>query len=154
MGCGTRVGMVPGAVVDGSVEEVWAGYRAYLLSERGVRETTAAGYEADARLFLCVAMGSEGVGLERLTAAEVSGFLVRECEARRVTAAVRLVTVARSVLRRQTRPLPTLRHAPRVPGSAVTMPTDSRTKTPLSRKNPHPLSPTRHNKTLGMRGVR
>lgn len=99
MSCGTRVGAVPGAVVDGCVEGVWAGYRAYLLSERGVRETTAAGYEADARLFLCAAMGSEGVGLERLTAAEVSGFLVRECETRRVTAAVRLVTVARSVLR-------------------------------------------------------
>ena len=99
MSCGTRVGAVPGAVVDGCVEGVWAGYRAYLLSERGVRETTAAGYEGDARLFLCAAMGSEGVGLERLTAAEVSGFLVRECETRRVTAAVRLVTVARSVLR-------------------------------------------------------
>ena len=100
MGCGTRVGMRPGVVVDGWVEEVWAGYLAYLLSERGVRETTAANYEADARLFLR-AMGSQRVGLEGLTAAEVSGFLVRECEARssRVAAAGRLVTVARSVLR-------------------------------------------------------
>jgi integrase/recombinase XerD len=99
MGCGSRVGMASGVLVDGGVEEAWAGFRAYLLSERGVRETTAAGYEADARLFLSAAMGPKGVGFERLTAAEVSGFLVRECQTRRVTAAVRLVTVARSVLR-------------------------------------------------------
>jgi site-specific recombinase XerD len=89
--------MVPGVVAGGRVEELLAGYRAYLLLERGVREATVAGYEADARLFLSVR--ADGIGLEGLTAAEVSGFLARECESRRVSAALRLVTVARSVLR-------------------------------------------------------
>jgi hypothetical protein len=34
MGSGTRV-VVSGSVVDGAVEGVLAGYRSYLLSERG-----------------------------------------------------------------------------------------------------------------------
>jgi integrase/recombinase XerD len=99
MGCGTRVGMVPGVVVGGWVEEVVAGYCAYLLLERGVRETTVAGYEPHARVFLSVRAAGDERGLEGLTAAEVSGFLSRECETRRVSAARLLVTVARSVLR-------------------------------------------------------
>jgi integrase/recombinase XerD len=95
MGCGTRVGMVSGVVGDGWVEGVLAGYRAYLLVERGVSEATVAGYERDARLFLSVR--ADGIG--GVTAAEVSGFLARECESRGVSAAGRLVMVARSVLR-------------------------------------------------------
>jgi integrase/recombinase XerD len=99
MGCVTRVGAVPGAVVGGWVEEGLAGYRAYLLLERGVSEATVAGYEPDARLLLCVWVGSERLRREELTAADVSGVLVRECGGRCVSAALRLVTVARSVLR-------------------------------------------------------
>jgi site-specific recombinase XerD len=95
----TRVGMVSGAVVEGWVEEVLAGYRGFLRLERGVGEVTVAGYEPDARLFVCHCAGPEGLGLEGLTAADVSGFLARECGVRRVAAARRLVTVARSVLR-------------------------------------------------------
>ena len=94
MGCATRVGMVPGAGVGGWVEEVVAGYRAYLVLERGVRAATVAGYEADARVFLSVRAAGDGRGLERLTAGEVSGFLARECARRRVSAARQLVTVA------------------------------------------------------------
>jgi integrase/recombinase XerD len=94
MGHGTRVVLVPGG---GQVEEMLAGYRAYLLVERGVSEATVAGYEPDARLFL--SLRADGLGLEGLRAAEVSGFLARECESRAVSAAGRLVTVARSVLR-------------------------------------------------------
>lgn len=96
MGCETRVGMAPGAAVGGQVEEVLAGYRAYLLLERGVCELTVSYYVPLARVFLS---SQEGVGLERLTAAEVSGFLTRECETRGVSEARRRVTVARSVLR-------------------------------------------------------
>ena len=36
MGIGTRV-VVSGSVVDGGVEEVLAGYRGYLVGERGCR---------------------------------------------------------------------------------------------------------------------
>lgn len=99
MSGGTRVGVVPGAGVGGWVEEVVAGYRAYLLLERGVRAATVVSYEPDARVFLSVRPAGDGRGLEGLTAGEVSGFLSRECERRRVSAARQLVTVARSVLR-------------------------------------------------------
>ena len=67
MGCGTRVGMVPGAV-GGWVEEVLAGYRFYLRSERGVGEATVAGYEPDARLLLRAWPGSRRLDLDELTA--------------------------------------------------------------------------------------
>jgi len=64
---------------EGAVDRVLAGYRRYLLLERGVCETTAACYEPRARLFLSQREGLEGLGLDRLTAADVSGFLAREC---------------------------------------------------------------------------
>jgi integrase len=76
------------------VQRVLAGYRSYLLIERGLREVTVDSYEPGACLFLA------GVGaLESLTAADVSGFLARECASRPVSTAVHLVGVARSLLR-------------------------------------------------------
>ena len=74
----------PVVVVDGAVEEVLDGYRCYMLSERGVKERTVAGYEPNARVFLSQREGLEGLGLERLTAADVSAFLARECPLRTV----------------------------------------------------------------------
>ena len=89
----------PAVVADGPVEEVLDGYRRYMLSERGVKERTVAGYEPDARVFLSQREGLEGLGLERLTAADVSVFLARECPLRTVAGARSLVVVLRSLLR-------------------------------------------------------
>jgi hypothetical protein len=93
MGCVMRVGAEPGVVVGGRVGERLVGYRAYLLLERGVSEATVAGYEPDARLLLCVWLGSGRLWSEQLTGADVSGVLVSECAGRCVSAALRLVTV-------------------------------------------------------------
>ena len=96
------LGVVPSpstVVADGPVEEVLDGYRRYMLSERGVKERTVAGYEPDARVFLSQREGLEGLGLERLTAADVSAFLARECPLRTVAGARSLVVVLRSLLR-------------------------------------------------------
>ena len=96
------LGVVPSppvVVADGPVEEVLDGYRRYMLSERGVKERTVAGYEPDARVFLSQREGLEGLGLERLTAADVSAFLARECRLRTVAGARSLVVVLRSLLR-------------------------------------------------------
>ena len=89
----------PPVVANGPVEEVLDGYHRYMLSERGVRERTVAGYEPDARVFLSQREGLEGLGLERLTAADVSVFLARECPLRTVAGARSLVVVLRSLLR-------------------------------------------------------
>jgi integrase/recombinase XerD len=100
MGSSTRVVVVGGASgADGPVERVLAGYRGYLLLERGVSVTTAVCYERRARRFLSPREGLEGLGLDRLTAADVSGFLARECPLRGVAEAQLLVVVVRSVLR-------------------------------------------------------
>lgn len=84
---------------DGPVEEVLDGYRRWMLYERGVRRRTFVRYEPDARLFLSGRRGPEGLDLERLTAADVSLFLARECPRRSVASARYLVAVLRSLLR-------------------------------------------------------
>jgi integrase/recombinase XerD len=83
---------------ESSVDGVLAGYRRYLF-ERGVSETTAACYERRARLLLSQREGLEGLGLDRLTAADVSDFLARECSLHGGASAQLLVVVVRSVLR-------------------------------------------------------
>jgi hypothetical protein len=78
------LGVAPSAtmVAVGPVEEVLVGYRRYLLDERGVKASTVARYEHEARVFLSQREGLEGLGLELLTAGDVSGFLARECPLR------------------------------------------------------------------------
>lgn len=96
------IGAVPvatSAVADGPVGRVLEGYRRWLLSERGVKARTVARYEPDARLFLSERVGLDGLGLEGLTAADVSGFLARECPRRSVAGARYLVFALRSLLR-------------------------------------------------------
>jgi integrase/recombinase XerD len=97
-----ELGVVPSAtpvVADGPVEEVLVGYRRYLLQERGVKASTVARYEHEARVFLSQLENVEGLGLARLMAADVSGFLARECPPRTVAGARSLVFVVRSLLR-------------------------------------------------------
>lgn len=84
---------------EGAMAGVIAGYRSYLLLERGVSQTTADSYEARARMFLSRCEGLDEHGLEGLTAAEVSRFLQRECPLRAGSSAQMLAMVVRSVLR-------------------------------------------------------
>lgn len=94
-----------GVAVDGrsgsgsAVERVLVGYRRWLLVERGLREATAVCYEPRARLFLSQREGLEDLGLDTFTAADVVGFLGRECPLLGVASAQLLVVVVRSVLR-------------------------------------------------------
>ena len=66
-------------VAADDLEEVTAGYRRYLLVERGLSSETVASYVPRARRFLAGRDGAGGVRLAELTAADVSGFLAQEC---------------------------------------------------------------------------
>jgi integrase/recombinase XerD len=95
-----EVGAVPPAVAvvaEGPLEELLEGYRGYLVLERGLASSTIVEYARVARLFL----EQRPVGLELglLTAADVSGFLARECPRRSVSGARDLVARLRPLLR-------------------------------------------------------
>jgi integrase/recombinase XerD len=85
--------------VDGPAEELLADYRGYLAHERGLPASTIENYGRVARLFLSDCERADGLALERLTAAEVSGFLARECPKRGVAGARDLVNGLRQLLR-------------------------------------------------------
>ena len=97
-----EVGAAPGipqpAPADGPVERVLVDYRWYLERERALVEGTISRYVRIARLFLedCAA---NGVAVEDLTSALVSGFLARECPKRNVPAARNLACGLRPLLR-------------------------------------------------------
>ncbi len=94
-----EVGAVPPAaavVSEGPWTEVLAGYRDYLVQERGLASSTVVGYERVARLFL---EQQQPGRLELLSAADVSGFLARECPRRSVSGARELVAGLRPLLR-------------------------------------------------------
>lgn len=99
-----ELGVVPAApapaVTDDPLERLLEGYRRYLLVERGLTEhTVLVRYGPDARLFLEGALGPGGSGVERLTAADVSLFLARECPRRNFARAADLLVAVRSLLR-------------------------------------------------------
>jgi len=85
---------------QGPVEELLADYCGYLSVERGLSDHTVFdAYGPAARLFLSGLETPDGLGLDRLSAAEVSSFLVRECPGRSVSGARDLVCALRSLLR-------------------------------------------------------
>lgn len=87
-------------IADGLLEELLADYRRYLLVERRLSEHTVFdAYGPAARLFLAGRETVDGLDLQRLTAADVSSFLVRECPRRSVSGARDLVCALRSLLR-------------------------------------------------------
>ena len=97
-----ELGVVPmpaPAVAQGALEELLEDYRRYLLIERALSEKTVVNYVPAARLFLAGREGPDGLGLERLCAADVSSFLARECPKRSVSGARDLVCALRSFLR-------------------------------------------------------
>ena len=84
----------------GPVEQLLADLRAYLASERGLAVGTITNYERAARMFLEDRVARVGaLKLERLTAADVSGFLGRECPRRSVSGARDLAARLRQLLR-------------------------------------------------------
>ena len=88
------------AVAQGPLEELLEDYRRYLSVERGLSEHTVLdAYGPAARLFLAGREGPDGLGLERLSAANVSSFLAAECSKRSVSGARDLVCALRSLLR-------------------------------------------------------
>jgi site-specific recombinase XerD len=96
------VGAVPIAAVvaaAGTLEDLLGGYRRYLVCERGLAAGTVADYERVARLFAAERAGTDSVGLERLSAADVTAFVTRECPRRSVASARCLIAGLRSLLR-------------------------------------------------------
>lgn len=85
-------------VGTGALEEVAAGYRRYLLVERGLSDATVDCYEPRARRFLAQRDGPRGLLLAELTAADVSRFLALECPRHGAASAQLLATVVRSLL--------------------------------------------------------
>ena len=98
-----EIGVVPSpaaTVASGPLEELLADYGRYLRVERRLAEHTVRdAYLPAARLFLAGREGLDGLGLERLSAADVSMFLVAECPKRSVTGARDLASALRSFLR-------------------------------------------------------
>ena len=84
----------------GPLEELLVDYGRYLLLERRLSEDTVRDLRVPAaRLFLAGREGPDGLGLERLSAADVSLFLARECPKRSMSGARDLVCALRSFLR-------------------------------------------------------
>lgn len=86
-------------VVSGALDELLEGYRRYLVTERGLVAGTVRYYLPEARLFVSGWVGADGSRLDRLSAAEVTAFVVDQCARRSVGSAKILVTVLRSLLR-------------------------------------------------------
>jgi len=84
----------------GPLEELLEDYCRYLSVERGLcAHTVLDAYGPAARLFMAGREGPDGLGLERLSAADVTSFLARECAKRSVPGARDLVCALRSLLR-------------------------------------------------------
>jgi len=84
----------------GSLENLLDHYGRYLSIERGLCDHTVFdAYVPAARLFLSGLDSSNGLDLGRLSAADVSSFLARECPKRSVSGARDLVCALRSLLR-------------------------------------------------------
>jgi integrase/recombinase XerD len=98
-----EIGVMPtpaATVPSGRLEELLADYGRYLRIERRLAEHTVRdAYLPAARLFLAGREGLDGLGLERLSAADVSMFLIAECPKRSVTGARDLASALRSFLR-------------------------------------------------------
>jgi integrase/recombinase XerD len=95
-----EVGAVPPlapVTADGPIGEQLCDYRRYLACERGLAPKTVEIFERVARMFLAEHDQEGAVG--RLTAADVTMFLARECPSRSIASARQLVTGLRSLLR-------------------------------------------------------
>lgn len=90
----------PAPVVPSSeAEQLQEHYRSYLVQERGLAAGTIVGYLHVARLFFAARAVDGEPRLDRLTAAEVSDFVLAECASRSVGSAKYVVCGIRSLLR-------------------------------------------------------
>jgi len=80
-------------------EKLIEAYRTYLVQERGLAAGTVADYLHVARLFLATRPVDGELALERLSAAEVSAFVLTECTTRKVGSAKSIICGLRSLLR-------------------------------------------------------
>ena len=87
------------AVADRAVEVLLAGYRAYLIEERGLAASTVRNYVDVARRFVSQYCASGRTDLCGLTAAQVSEFVLAGCRTRGVGSAAILVVGMRALLR-------------------------------------------------------
>jgi integrase/recombinase XerD len=91
---------VSASAAKGPADELLAGFCMYLARERGLVAGTIRNYERAAKTFLNDRIERVGrVELKRLTAADVTGFLGRECPRRSVSAAMDLAANLRPLLR-------------------------------------------------------
>lgn len=82
-----------------AVEELLRRYRVYLVRERGLAASTVRGYADLVRPFLAGRTRPDGgLGLERLTPADVTAFVLAQCRRRRPGSAKLMVTALRSLL--------------------------------------------------------
>jgi integrase/recombinase XerD len=96
------LGVVPAAVEPAlsSAELLLDRYRDYLLVERGLTAGTARGYVDCVRSFVSSrARGDGEVDLAGLTAQDVLGFVLADCQCRQRRSAKLMVTALRSLLR-------------------------------------------------------
>jgi integrase/recombinase XerD len=82
-----------------AADELLARYRRYLTVERGLALGTARLYVGKVRPFLVARSCGEALDLRRLTAGDVSAFVLAECPGRSTASAKHLVTALRSFLR-------------------------------------------------------
>ena len=86
------------AVAGGALEPVVEEYRRYLVSERALTAAVVGKYTGLAREFLAACEQGEGRGLDGLSAAWVTGYVVAQCRGRAPGSAKFVVTGLRSVL--------------------------------------------------------
>lgn len=89
----------PPALAGGAAPALLAGYRTYLVEERGLAASTVRNYLEVARRFVSQREAFAGTDLRGLTSAEVSEFVVDECRARSVGSATIVVVGMRALLR-------------------------------------------------------
>lgn len=90
LACLRGVGVVPTpSPVESATpaEELMERYRAYLGQERGLAAATVTSYLHVAGLFFAARSRDGGLDLGRLSAGEVTGFVLTECAARKVGSA-------------------------------------------------------------------
>jgi integrase/recombinase XerD len=97
---GLDVVPTPGPVGPATpAEQLMEHYRAYLVQERGLAAATVCSYLHVARLFLSARSPDGVLGLDRLSADEVTEFVLAECATRKVGSAKYVVCGLRSLLR-------------------------------------------------------
>ena len=96
--CLDAAGLILPAVSPGPLSPdsaVLAGYRDYLVAERGLAASTVRNYLDAARLLLA----QDGLRLDALTASDVTGFVLAQCRNRSTGSATVLITGLRALLR-------------------------------------------------------